>query len=154
MSNYLNVLVYEPNKRPVLDSIPNTLNAMQRFVGGSLEPLCLWDQNLIVVYNKEGKENGLTFNRAIKNEDGDSIQDIYGRFFICGDTEDGDFASIPNPKLAEMLWKDFQKEPLNNKGLLLNDWNGIAAGSSTQDVMAWFVDKFGKKLTKRVCKES
>lgn len=60
----IKVLVIRPNKYPKIIEIENTLEAMQRVVGGRIEPFYL-DDNAVIICNDEGKMNGLPLNRAV-----------------------------------------------------------------------------------------
>lgn len=69
--NYMNTndekikaLLVKVNKYPKVIEIENTLNAMQKIVGGRIEPFDLND-NAIIICNGEGKADGLPLNRAV-----------------------------------------------------------------------------------------
>lgn len=81
----LTVLKVEPGKPPEEVTMPNTLEAMQKMVGGFIEVVYLDD--VCLVCNEEGKLVGLEDNRRV----GDDI--IAGTFFLAGDTEDGELCS-------------------------------------------------------------
>ena len=83
----INVLIVEPNELPYEKEIPNTLEAKQEIVGGSIECTSLLDDDSVsIICNEEGKINGLPLNRCI----GHDI--IAGTFIIAGDDyENGEF---------------------------------------------------------------
>ena len=84
----IRVVLCEPGKYARIADIDSSLEGLQAAVGGGLiEAVYPFDEPVCIVCNEEGKINGMTLNRAIK-ENG-KIQDIIaGSFFICGcDTE-------------------------------------------------------------------
>ena len=58
----IRVLVVEPMKEPKIEYIENTLDDMQRVVGGLIEEIDLND-NTVLVCNEEGKLMNLQANR-------------------------------------------------------------------------------------------
>lgn len=85
----IRVVLCEPGKYARVADIDASLEGLQAAVGGGLieASYCLEDPSCCVVCNEEGKINGMTLNRAIK-ENG-QIQDIIaGPFFICGCSTD------------------------------------------------------------------
>ena len=89
--NEITVLKVEPGKVPETVTIPNTLDAMQRVVGGFLEIIQLND--VCLVCNEEGKLMGLEGNRRVGNDI------IAGTFFLAGDTSTGDLCSLTQEQL-------------------------------------------------------
>ncbi|MPM90096.1 hypothetical protein SDC9_137213 [bioreactor metagenome] len=85
--NTIKVLKVEVGQAPIVKEIANELNALQTEVDGLIECVYL-DDGCIAVVNEEGKINGMEPNRRM----GADI--ICGPFFICGDTADGEFASL------------------------------------------------------------
>jgi hypothetical protein len=57
--------------------------------------------------HEEGKLSGMPLNRAVKDENGEVMDIIAGKFFICGLGEE-DFASIPQ-ELQDKYLKMFEK---------------------------------------------
>lgn len=96
MDEKITVLKIEVGKLPVLKEIPNQLKVMQEEVDGLIEVVYLGDNTLAIV-NEEGRINGMEPNRYI----GDEI--ICGPFFICGDTKNGDFASLSTKQIQKYM---------------------------------------------------
>ncbi len=92
----ITVLKIEVGKLPELKEIPNQLKAMQEEVDGLIEVVYLGDDALAIV-NEEGRINGMEPNRYM----GDEI--ICGPFFICGDTNTGDFASLSTKQIQKYM---------------------------------------------------
>lgn len=87
VNRYIEVLFKKPNRNPKKVTIENSLEAMQRLVGGNIEVVQVNDA--LLVCNEEGKLNGLEPNVVIGNDT------ICGSFFIAGDDyENADFMSI------------------------------------------------------------
>ncbi|MEF9970996.1 MAG: DUF3846 domain-containing protein [Oscillospiraceae bacterium] len=92
--NMITVLKIEVGKRPEVKEITNRLDALQQEVDGNIE--CVYmDRGCIAVVNEEGKLNGMEPNRRL----GADI--ICGPFFICGDSLDGDFASLSEEQIRK-----------------------------------------------------
>ena len=92
--NMIKVLKVEVGEPPEIKEIPNELSGLQHEVGGLIECVYL-DDGSIVVVNEEGKLNGMEPNRRL----GTDI--ICGPFFICGDSLDGDFASLSEEQIRK-----------------------------------------------------
>ena len=92
--NMITVLKIEVGEPPEIKEIPNELSCLQHEVGGLIECVYL-DDGSIAVVNEEGKLNGMEPNRKL----GADI--ICGPFFICGDTLDGDFASLSEEQIQK-----------------------------------------------------
>ena len=105
----MNVLVVEPGYLPyekeILDSADH-LEQMQAIVGGLIEPIYPYHEEVAIVCNEEGLINGLPFNRSVPGGYGG----VFGTFFICGLGEE-DFCSLP-PKLMERFKKEFRNSEI------------------------------------------
>lgn len=112
----ISVLLVEPGKHPEIIKIDNALRAMQQVVEGLIEVYQPFEDNAIVICNEEGKFNGMYPNRAIYSGDGRMEDVIFGPFFICSESEDGDFKSLSDDlmkkykemfEIPEMFYTDF-----------------------------------------------
>ena len=96
--------IKKPNKNPRKVTIENSLEAMQRLVGGNIEVVQLDDALLIC--DEEGKLKGLEPNVVLGNDT------ICGSFFIAGDDyENVDFVSLTKKqyrKFANIFSKEKQ----------------------------------------------
>ena len=102
----MTVVLVEPNKEARIVKIDNTLKAMQKTVGGYIEAVYPYDDNVAIVCNEEGKIAGLPLNRALKDADGKVYDIIAGTFFVAGLTEDN-FGSLTNEQKNQYL-KEFE----------------------------------------------
>ncbi len=105
----MNVLVVEPGYLPyekeILDSADH-LEQMQAIVGGLIEPIYPYHEEVAIVCNEEGLINGLPFNRSVPGGYGG----VFGTFFICGLGEE-DYCSLP-PELMERFKKEFRNSEI------------------------------------------
>ena len=103
----MNVLVVEPGFLPYEKEISDSLNsdehlrALQEIVGGWIEAIYPYGEEVAIVCNEEGLINGLPFNRSVPGGYGG----VFGTFFICGLSEDS-FCSLP-PDLMERFKSEY-----------------------------------------------
>lgn len=105
----MTVVLVEPNKEARIVKIDNTLKAMQGTVGGYIEAVYPYDDNVAIVCNGEGKIAGLPLNRALKDADGKVYDVIAGTFFVAGLTKDN-FGSLTEEQTDFFLAKFKQPE--------------------------------------------
>ena len=102
--NTIKVLKIEPGKMPYEKEMVNELEGIQAEVEGMFECVYL-DNNCIAVVNEEGKLNGMELNRRIGNDI------IAGPFFICGDSDDGEFISLTDEQI-DVFASEFEDAPV------------------------------------------
>ena len=105
----MNVLVVEPGYLPYEKEIQDGadhLEQMQAIVGGLIEPIYPYHEEVAIVCNEEGLINGLPFNRSVPGGYGG----VFGTFFICGPGEE-DFCSLP-PELTERFKTEFRNSEI------------------------------------------
>ena len=85
----MNVLVVEPGFLPYEKEI-NGLEEMQKTVGGLIQAIYPFQEEVGLVCNENGIFEGLEFNRSIPER---SYGGIFGTFFVCGLGEE-DFISL------------------------------------------------------------
>lgn len=86
----MRVLVVEPRRRPEVREIDGSLEAMQKIVGGLIQPVYPFEDAVALVCNDEGKLMNLPPNRGLRDEDGQIYDIVCGTFFLCGSPEDSD----------------------------------------------------------------
>lgn len=101
----MNVLVVEPGYAPYEKEI-NGLKEMQATVGGLIQAIYPYEEEVAVVCNEEGLLIGLDFNRVVPGGYGG----IVGTFFICGIGEE-DFCSL-TPQQMEKFKKEYHHAEL------------------------------------------
>ena len=98
----MDVLVVEPGYAPYKKSI-NGLDEMQATVGGLIQAIYPYEEQVAIVCNEEGLLHGLEFNRSVPGGYGG----VVGTFFICGLGEE-DFCSL-TPEQMEKYRKEYHK---------------------------------------------
>ncbi len=107
--NNINVLLVQPMKAPKLVTINDSLESMQRVVGGRIEEYMPFEDDIALVCNEEGKMNGMQLNRAIFDEQGNLQDIIAGDFFVVySPIESEKFLSLPED-LTSKYSKRFEK---------------------------------------------
>ena len=116
----IKVLLVEPMEQPRVIEIENTLEAMQKTVGGYIEALPIADE-VSIVCNEEGKLEGLQANRGVYHE-GKLVDIICGAFFVCAAPLDSEnFESLTDEQLLH--YTEVYKHP----ELFFRTPQGIAA---------------------------
>lgn len=104
----MKVLVVRPDENPVVEEISGTLEEMQNIVGGWIQHIMPWADDVAIVCNEEGKMINLPLNRFVITDEGKLIDYIAGTFFICyAPPEAESFQGLPD-ELIEKYSKRFQ----------------------------------------------
>ena len=93
----MKVLVVEHDKAPYVKDIPSGLEALQSEVGGYIQVVYPFDDNVGLVCNEEGKLMGLPLNRPLYH-DGKLYDILAGTFLVVGLTE-SDFDSLTDEQI-------------------------------------------------------
>ena len=98
----MRVLLVEPGKEPRVCELPDTLEAMQKAVGGAIQAVYPFAEPVALICNDEGKLAGLPLNRALYHPDEGTIYDVIaGAFFLCAAPPDSDrFAGLTEEQAA------------------------------------------------------
>lgn len=106
--NTMKVLLIRPMERPQEMEIEDSLSEMQRLVGGYIQEIMPFEDDVALVCNEEGKFMGLPLNRAIRDERGQIADIIAGDFFLCrAPIESENFESLSEEQV-EKYKKRFQ----------------------------------------------
>jgi hypothetical protein len=110
----MKIVKVEPNRKPVVTDIENTLKSLQKVVGGYIEHVSLppFSSGFALICNEEGKLIGLPPNRCMGNDV------VMGTFFITKGNEEGEFVSLTNGDLKfikENYLTDLELEGINEK---------------------------------------
>ena len=98
----MKVIIVEPNEKARIAEIDNSLETLQSIVGGYIECIYPFDDNVGIICNEEGKLIGLDPNRALKDDEGNIYDIIFGTFIVAGLTED-DFGSLTDEQAEKYL---------------------------------------------------
>ena len=104
----MKAVVVEPKKRPYVKDIDGELGGLQEAVGGYVEAIYPFDDNVAILCNEEGKLTGMDLNRALRNDNGDIYDIIAGTFLVVGLTED-DFGDLTDEQVEK--YTEMYKEP-------------------------------------------
>ena len=107
--NNIDVLLVQPMKAPRMVTIDDSLESMQRIVGGRIEEYMPFEDDVALVCNEEGKMNRMQLNRGIFDEQGNLQDIIAGDFFIAyAPIESEKFLSLPED-LTNKYAKKFER---------------------------------------------
>lgn len=97
----MRILVVEPDKNPYVKEITGSLESMQDIVGGLIEAVYPFKDNVALICNDEGKILNLPWNRFIVY-DMRNYDVIAGTFFICSCPPDGEsFESLSDEQIEK-----------------------------------------------------
>ncbi|MBQ9664586.1 MAG: DUF3846 domain-containing protein [Oscillospiraceae bacterium] len=95
----MKVLLIEPMKQPRVAEIPDTLEALQKAVGGTIQAVYPWEDPVAIVCADEGKLQGFPPNRMLEDYD-----ILVGTFLITGLGEEN-FASLTDDLIRKYTEK-------------------------------------------------
>lgn len=97
MNDMMTVLYIQVGKKPQVIEIKHTLKEMQRLVGGIISAYSPFDDGSVMIVNDNGKNEGLEFNRTVRDKKGKVIDIIAGDFFICyAPPDNSELSSLPD----------------------------------------------------------
>ena len=94
----MKVLVVEPKKKPYAKEIGTDLESLKAEVGGWIQAIFPFNDNVAIVCNEEGKLEGLELNRALRDSIGRIYDIIAGTFLVVGLAQE-EFASLTDVQL-------------------------------------------------------
>lgn len=96
----MKVLVVETGRQPMVKEIEGSLRSMQEIVGGYIQAIYPWMEEVALVCNEEGKINGMALNRSLLDDRGQLVDIIAGTFFICSAPIDSEsFQSLTDKQI-------------------------------------------------------
>jgi len=101
-------LIVEPMREPHVKTISTDLSGLQKVVGGFIEIVYPFEDNVGLIVNEEGKLEGLPLNRGLYNDKGKLYDVIAGTFAVVGLEED-DFCSLTSDQLNK--YSEMYKQP-------------------------------------------
>ena len=108
----LTVLYIRPHEPPEIKHIRPELEDMQRLVGGYIEKIMPFDDEVAIIANEEGKIRRLEYNRAIYDESdgkrGQMIDIIAGDFFLVNAPYEAEHFQSLTPEKIRKYQKRFQ----------------------------------------------
>lgn len=94
----MTVLSVMPGQVPERMVLEETLEAIQNFVGGTIQAIYPFDDAVAIICNDNAKLMGMPYNRVLRDEEGNIYDILCGPFFVCGLGEE-DFASLTETQL-------------------------------------------------------
>ncbi len=102
----MRILVVEPEQRPEVKEIDDSLKTMQGIVGGLIQPVNLGD-SVVLVCNDEGRLMDLPANRGLRDKEGQIYDIVFGTFFLCGAPADCDHFTSLTPEQIKTYQEKF-----------------------------------------------
>ena len=100
----MQVVVVEPEKKPIVQDIDAGLEYMQKIVGGSIEAVYPFADSVALICNEEGKLLNLPLNRALRDDEGNVYDIISGTFFVCAAPPNSDhFAGLTDQQVKTYM---------------------------------------------------
>ena len=113
----MQVVVVEPEKKPIVQDIDVGLESMQKIVGGSIEAVYPFDEPVALICNEEGKLLNLPLNRALRDDEGNVYDIISGTFFVCAAPPNSDhFAGLTDQQVKMYMERFAMPEMFLNVG--------------------------------------
>ena len=113
----MQVVVVEPKKKPEVREIGDSLESMQKIVGGLIEAVYPFDESVALIANEEGKLLNLPLNRALRDDEGTVYDIISGTFFLCAAPPDSDrFAGLTDQQIKTYMERFDMPEMFLNVG--------------------------------------
>ena len=102
----MKVIIVKPFAQPYTTEIKGDLESMQAVVGGYIQAIYPFDDEVALVCNEEGKINGLMPNRFLLNRNNGVCDFICGDFFLCSaPAESEHFESMPDNLIQKYIDK-------------------------------------------------
>ena len=100
----MQVVIVEPEKKPVVQNIDGALASMQQIVGGTIQAVYPFEEPVALICNDEGKLLNLPLNRALRDSNGAIYDIVVGTFFLCTAPVDSDrFESLTDEQVQIYL---------------------------------------------------
>ena len=98
----MNILIVEPGTPPKPAIIDHDLSSMQKVVGGLIQAIYPFEEEVSLICNDEGKLMGLPPNRVLRHPETGAIYDIVvGTFFLCAAPSDSEnFESLTDEQIT------------------------------------------------------
>lgn len=102
----MKVIIVKPFTNPFVKEIKGDLESMQAVVGGYIQAIYPFDDEVALVCNEEGKINGLMPNRFLLNRNNGICDYICGDFFLCyAPCDSENFESMPDNLIDKYIAK-------------------------------------------------
>lgn len=103
----MDVLLIKPGMYPQQIQIGTELEDLQKAVGGDIQAVYPYEEEVALIMNEEGKMQGFELNRSLRDEKGEAYDIIAGDFLVVGLGEE-DFGSL-SPELMKQFEEKFHQ---------------------------------------------
>lgn len=103
----MDVLLIKPGMYPQQVQIGTELEDLQNAVGGDIQAVYPYEEEVALIMNEESKIQGFELNRSLRDEKGEVYDIIAGNFLVVGLGEE-DFASL-SPELMKQFEEKFHQ---------------------------------------------
>ena len=103
----MDVLLIKPGMYPQQIQIGTELEDLQKAVGGDIQAVYPYEEEVALIMNEESKIQGFELNRSLCNEKGEIYDIIAGDFLVVGLGEE-DFSSL-SPELMKQFEDKFHQ---------------------------------------------
>lgn len=117
MAEKIKVVLVEPNKKAIVTEIGAMLEDMQAVVGGLIQAMYPFEDEVALICNEEGKLLQLPANRGVRMDGEEDIFDIICGTFFIADCSGERFGSLSE----EQIKKYQQKYLFPEKFIKVND---------------------------------
>lgn len=107
--NMMKVLLVKPETHPQVVEIENELEVLQKIVGGLIQAVYPFEDEVCLICNDEGKLLNLQMNRALSDDDGGIYDVIAGNFLVVGAGIDN-FCSLTDEQIERYEKRFHQPE--------------------------------------------
>ena len=102
----MKVIIVKPFTNPYVKEIKGNLESMQAIVGGYIQAIYPFEDEVALVCNDEGKINGSMPNRYLLNRNNGILDFIFGDFFLCyAPCDSENFESMPDNLIDKYIAK-------------------------------------------------
>ena len=102
----MKIIIVKPFTQPYTTEIKGDLESMQAVVGGYIEAIYPFDDEVALVCNEEGKLCNLTPNLYLLNRNNGILDFICGDFFLCyAPCDSENFESMPDNLIDKYIAK-------------------------------------------------
>lgn len=136
----IDCLLIKPGQYPVAVKLDTSLETLQDAVGGDIEVVYPFEEQVGIIVNEEGKINHLPLNRPLYDDNGELYDILAGNILIVGLTEDN-FGSLTPEQMKhyEEMFHQPQTFVKLGKGILsipvMDDAMSEKAGKPVHDAM-------------------
>ena len=103
----MDVLLIKPGMYPQQIQIGTELEDLQKAVGGDIQAVYPYEEEVALIMNEEGKMQGFELNRSLRDEKGEAYDIIAGDFLVVGLGEE-DFGPL-SPELMKQFEEKFHQ---------------------------------------------